>query len=98
VKLALRHHNEPRLVYTWVATYQAPCVYAGLLDNSFVRLGLLRLRHLDYHAQSVIGYPPVGIQMQWLNYSNHNTCAAVCYPNLFSIFCQYPLFFPIAVA
>ena len=61
MKLALRHHNEPRLVYTWVATYQAPRVYAGSLDDSFVRLGLLRLWHLDYQAQSVIGCLPIHI-------------------------------------
>ena len=61
MKLALRHHNEPRLVYTWVATYQAPRVYAGLPDDSFVRLGLLRLWQLDYHAQSMIGCLPIHI-------------------------------------
>jgi hypothetical protein len=55
VKLALRHHNEPRLVYNRAATHQAPRVEACFLDDIFVMLGWLRELCLNYPAQSAIG-------------------------------------------
>ena len=55
MKLALRHHNEPRLVYNRAATHQAPHVEAFFLDDIFVMLGWLRELCLNYPAQSAIG-------------------------------------------
>ena len=59
MKLALRHHNEPRLVYNWVATHQAPGEQVVFLDDSFVMFGWVRSQCPDYDARLAIRCLPV---------------------------------------
>ncbi len=79
--LPIKHHECRRVFWMTVSS-----------DGSGRALSAYNVRR-SIDDRCLLGCNPE----QWLNYSNHNTCATMCYPNLFSTFCQYPSLFLIVM-